>query len=364
MESLDNFEVIERYDRSGMLKLIESFPEQCTRAKEIGTAFKIPSGFRAQYKNIIFAGVGGSAIGADLVRSYVADEARIPIFVNRNYTLPGFVDEDSLVIASSYSGNTEETLSAYDDARSKRAVLFAITSGGELERRAKRDGVPYIIIPAGLPPRCALGYSFFPTLVLFTKLGLIEDRSKNIDTMVCLLKDLRDKRMAQGVAEKKNIAKSLARALHLKYPIIYGGQDHIDAVVTRWRGQFAENSKTVSSSHLLPEMNHNEIVGWENPKKLLKDFIVIMLRDSGDHHRTAKRMDISKTIIEKNDVRVIEVSSIGKDLLSRIFSLIYIGDFVSFYLAILNKRDPTPVESVTYLKEKLAGSTPGVDKVK
>ncbi|MBI5143845.1 MAG: bifunctional phosphoglucose/phosphomannose isomerase [Candidatus Omnitrophica bacterium] len=354
MLSLDDFDVIERYDKSGMLKLIESFPEQCSRAKEIGMAFNLPAGFRAQYKNIIFAGVGGSAIGADLVRSYITDEARIPIFVNRNYTLPGFVNEDSLVIASSYSGNTEETLSAYDDAKSKKAALFAITSGGELERRLKMDNIPHMIIPAGLPPRCALGYSFFPILALFGKIGLIEDRSKKIDVMVGLLKDLRDKKNAHNVSEKENVAKSLARSIYLKYPIIYGGQDHIDSVVTRWRGQLAENSKTISSSHILPEMNHNEIVGWENPKKLLEHFIVICLRDSDDHRRTSKRMDITKTIIEKNNVKVIEVYSIGVDLLSRIFSLIYIGDFVSFYLAILNKRDPTPVESVTYLKNELA----------
>lgn len=354
MTSLDDLEVIERYDKSKMLELIESFPEQCSRAKKVGLAFEIPAHLKTQYKNIIFTGVGGSAIGADLVRTYAADEARVAIYVNRNYTLPNFVAGDSLVIASSYSGNTEETLSAYNDAKSKSAVLFAITSGGELARRAKEDKVSHMIIPRGLPPRCALGYSFFPSLILLSKLGLIEDNAKKIDIMVGLLKDLRDTRIGQDVPEKKNLAKSIARAIRLKIPIIYGGQDHVDSVVTRWRGQLAENSKTVSSSHLFPEMNHNEIVGWENPKKLLKHLIVIMLRDSGDHERTSKRMDITKTIIQKEKVEVIEVSSIGKDLLSRIFSLVYIGDFVSFYLAILNRTDPTPVESVTYLKSELA----------
>ncbi len=354
MTDLDNLKELEKIDKSKMLHLLESFPGQCSRAKDIGLSFKLPKDFRAQYKNIVCTGLGGSAIGADLVRSYLLDEIRLPFFVNRNYALPKFIDEDTLVIASSYSGNTEETLSSYKDARSKKACLFAITSGGELQKLAKSDNVPYITIPPGFPPRCALGYSFFPLLVLLSKLGLIEDKTEKIDGVIKLLEDMKINKLGCKVPEKKNLAKSIARKLYHKYPIIYGGQDHIDSVVTRWRGQLAENSKTISSSHIFPEMNHNEIVGWENPKKLLKDFVVVILRDKGDHPRIAKRMDITKDIIEKEGVDVVEVNSVGEDVLSRIFSLIYIGDFVSYYLAILNKRDPTPVERVTYLKNELA----------
>lgn len=354
MIDLYDLKEIKKYDKSGMLDLVESFPEQCLRAKDIGTAFKVPGDLRLQYRNIVFIGVGGSAIGADLVRSYIADEAKVPIFVNRNYTLPNFVDENSLVVAASYSGNTEETLSAYKDAKSKKAALVAITSGGELEGLARQDNYPHMIIPKGLPPRCALGYSFFPSLILLSKLGIIEDKSSEIYAAIDILKDLRNKKIGFNVKGKNNLAKSIAGRIHLKFPVIYGGQDRIDSVVTRWRGQLAENSKTLSSSHIFPEMNHNEIVGWENPKKLLKNFIVIILRDAGDHPRTSKRMDITKGIIEAEGAKVIEVRSVGKDVLSRILSLIYIGDFVSYYLAILNKRDPTPVESVTYLKKELA----------
>lgn len=354
MIDLDDLKEIKKCDKSGMLDLVESFPGQCLRAKDIGMAFKVSGDLRPRYKNIVFTGVGGSAIGADLIRSYISDEAKVPIFVNRNYTLPNFVDENSLVVVASYSGNTEETLSAYKDAKSKRAALVAITSGGELESLARQDKIPCIIIPKGLPPRCALGYSFFPSLILLSKLGMIEDKSNQIDAAIDVLKDLRDKKIGFNVKEKNNPAKSIAGKIYLKFPIIYGGQDRIDSVVTRWRSQLAENSKTLSSSHIFPEMNHNEIVGWENPKKLLKNFIVIILRDTGDHPRTSKRMDITKGIIEDEGAKVIEVRSIGEGVLSRIFSLIYIGDFVSYYLAILNKRDPTPVESVAYLKKELA----------
>ncbi len=354
MINLDNIKEIKAYDRHDMSRLIESFADQCLDAKKIGSSFNAPAGLKAQYKNIVVTGLGGSAIGGDILRSYISGEAGIPIFVNRNYTLPHFVDKDSLVIVSSYSGNTEETISAYEDAMQKKAKILAITSGGEIKKLAEKDGNPVITIPPGLPPRCALGYSFFPMLIAMFKLGLIKDKSKEIDEVIGLIKDINLKKTGLGVPSKDNIAKTLAASIHQKYPVIYGGQDHIDSVVTRWRGQLAENAKTLSSGYVFPEINHNEIVGWDNPAKLIKDFIVIILRDSGDHPRISKRMDITKSMIEKQGVKVIEVASTGSDLLPRIFSLIYIGDSVSFYLAILNKVDPTPVDRISYFKEELA----------
>lgn len=354
MGNLDDVKMLAKYDVSGMLDLIESFPKQAKEAAGIGAKFSLPDTYRTEYANIVCAGLGGSAIGADIMRSYVADESMTPIFVCRNYTLPNFVGPKSLVIVSSYSGNTEETLSAYKDALGRGARIIAITSGGKVRDMAREDGFACLEIPSGFPPRCALGYSFFPLLALMSKIGVIKDKSKEVEETIKVLEDLKNKRTGAAVAESKNIAKKIASDLHDKYGIIYGGQDHIDCVVTRWRGQIAENSKALASSHVFPEMNHNEIVGWENPETMLKRFVVIMLRDRSDHPRTAKRMDISKVIIKKKAAGVIEVESSGDSLLARIFSLVYIGDFASYYLAILNKRDPTPVESVTYLKNELA----------
>ncbi|MBI5124316.1 MAG: bifunctional phosphoglucose/phosphomannose isomerase, partial [Candidatus Omnitrophica bacterium] len=344
------------YDASGMLELIESFPDQCQDAKRIGDEFELPEGFRADYKNIVCAGLGGSAIGADLVRSYAADDARIPIFVNRNYALPNFVNEDTLVIVSSYSGDTEEVLSAYRDARSRGSEIIAITSGGKIGRCAREDNVPCISIPASFPPRAALGYSFFPLLILLSKIGIVKNESAFIDETVKILKKLKNTKIGYRVRRGNNQAKRIAHEIYGKFPIIYGSSDHIDSVVTRWRGQLAENSKTLASSHLFPEMNHNEIVGWENPKSILRNCAVVFLRDAADHPRISRRMDITKNILKKNRIKVIEVSSAGKELLARMFSLVYIGDYVSFYLAILNKRDPTPVERVVYLKKELLKS--------
>ncbi len=354
--SLDDRDGMERLDKSSMLKLLVEFPGQCRDAKKIGMDLPVEEGYFKGCSHILFTGLGGSAIGADLVRSYLAGEIKVPLFVNRNYTLPGFVSSQTLVVASSYSGNTEETISAYKDARSRGARMVAITSGGALADMAREDTVPVVTIPPGFPPRSALGYSFFPSLLLTRKLGLItrKDVEGEVDRAIKLMEELRDGTVGPHVAEKKNLAKALARSLCGRFPVIYGGQDHIDSVVARWRGQLAENSKTLSSSHVFPEMNHNEIVGWENPAPVVKKFVVVVLRDRGDHPRTKKRMDITKHIIEKEGVEAIEVESAGNSLLERMFSLIYIGDFMSYYLAILYGVDPTPVDRVTYLKKELA----------
>lgn len=354
MVKLDDPKIITKYDKCHMLAVVESFPRQCLEAKKIGLGFKLPGNFKTGFKNIVCTGLGGSAIGADIARSYIADEAKIPILVNRNYSLPKFVNRQTLVIVASYSGNTEETLSAYEDARSKGATLIAITSGGKLHENAIRHNTPTLLIPKGLQPRCALGYAFFPLLILLSKIGVISNKSKEIDEAIKVLGMLKAGRIGHEITENKNPAKSIARALYLKYPVIYGSNDHIDCVVTRWRGEFAENSKALSSSHVFPELTHNEIVGWENPPAVIKNSVVIILRDSGDHPRISKRMDIAANIIKGMGVKVIEVNSVGKGLLARVFSLIYIGDFASFYLAILNKLDPTPVDRIAYLKKELA----------
>ncbi len=354
MKELDSFKKIEKYDESSMLELIESFPEQCQDAKCIGEAFELPQKFKRPYKNIVFTGLGGSAIGADLVRSYIAEDAQVPVLVNRNYTLANFVAEDTLVIASSYSGNTEETLSAYREAVLRGSNIVVITSGGKLEKAAKRGNFPCLMIPEGFPPRCALGYSFFPLLTVLAKIGVIRDQAGPIDDAIRNLRRLRDSRIGYKVPRKGNPAKKMAAKIFGKFPIIYAGQDHMDAVVTRWRGQLAENSKTLSSGNLFPEMNHNEIVGWENPREVLKECVAVILRDASDHPRISGRMDVTRKILKKEKVKVLEASSSGLGLLARIFSLVYTGDFVSFYLAILNGIDPTPVEKITMIKKAMA----------
>lgn len=357
-EKLDNLELIKQIDKSDMLKIMTSFDRQCWEAVEIGERFEGVEPLKKKINNnlnsIVFTGLGGSAIGADLIKSYLSNELKIPIWVNRNYTLPEFIGEKTLVFCCSYSGNTEETLEAYEQAKEKKGVIVCLTSGGKLKESADGDDFPCVVIPGGLPPRTALGYSFFVPLVLLGRLGLISEKKTQIKEAIQIIRRLREKAVGPEIESSKNQAKQIAISVYNRFPVIYAAADHMDAVATRWRGQLAENSKTLASSHFFPEMNHNEIVGWEYPPDILKKMAIILLRDKDDLARVKKRMDITLGIIKEKAAGAIKVNSRGKGLLARIFSLIYIGDFVSFYLAMLNNVDPTPVDKITYLKECLA----------
>ena len=348
-----NLKTIKKLDKSDMLTLLLDFPAQCRYASGIAKNTKILFEKR-NFTKIVFAGLGGSAIGADLVRSYLYFESKIPIMVCREYELPRYADDSTLVFISSYSGNTEETINAYNCARKKGASLIVISSGGRLEEKAGADGVTFVQIPKGLPPRCALGYLSIIPLCILAHLGLIKDASYAISQTTKVLEDLRDRHLKPHIGLKDNIAKHIAGELFNKLAVIYASSIHFDVAAIRLRNQLNENSKALASSHLFPEMNHNEIVGWQNPKKLFKDFIVIMLKDKAMHPRVAKRMALTSDILKKEGVNILEIWSRGEDLLSRIFSLIYIGDFISYYLAILYGIDPTPVDRVAYLKKKLA----------
>jgi len=353
MRTLD-IDTIKALDKSRMLELLLGLDKQCAEAKYIGLNVDL-TGFSADgVKNIVFSGLGGSAIGADLIRSYTADEIDVPIIVNRDYTVPNFVGRDTVLFTSSYSGNTEETLSAYKMAREKKVRMIAISSGGKLEESAKKDGVRFIKIPSGIPPRCALGYSFIPPLLALGKLGFIPNKEREIDEAIEVLRSLKKELGPEASDSKANIAADIALALKSRLPFIYGANAHLDVAVTRMRGELAENSKHLASTHVFPEMNHNEIVGWDFPAELMKEFVVIFLRDSGDHKRVAMRIDITRDILKKKGIKTVELHSRGVGLLSRIMSLVFTGDMISFYLAIINGIDPSPVDRITYLKNELA----------
>jgi glucose/mannose-6-phosphate isomerase len=274
--------------------------------------------------------------------------------VNRSYTLPEFVNKSTLVVVSSYSGNTEETLSAYKTAREKNAKILCLTTGGEVMRLAEQHRNPVIKVVPGLQPRAALGYSFFPLLLALTRIGLLKDRNNNIRETVDVLWKL--SRQLGNYRNKTNRAIRIARALHGRLPIIYSSSEHLDAVNVRWRGQISENAKQLAYGHVLPEMNHNEIVGWDVDRALLKKSVVLFLKDKGVHDRVRLREEITRSIVRRHAGKVLEVSSEGSSLLARIFSLVYLGDWVSYYLAILNRRNPTPVKVIEYLKGELAKS--------
>jgi glucose/mannose-6-phosphate isomerase len=341
---------MKRNDPGDMYGLIDGFSRQVHEAIQIGTAATVKLPVK-QVQAIVLTGLGGSAIGGDLLRSYLSAELKVPFVVNRHYRLPGFVGPKSLVIVSSYSGNTEETIAAYRDAIKRRARILCITTGGEVASIAGRHRHPVVALPSGLSPRAALGYSLFPLLVVLSRLGIIRSRKKDLEETVALLaeKARRYRNPVEG-----NLAWSLARKLQGKIPVIYTPVEHFDSVGLRWRGQIAENAKQLSFGHVVPEMNHNELVGWKARKELLKTMEVIFLRDKGTHPRVAKREEITKSILGEYASGVTEVWSEGDSLLARMFSLVHLGDWLSYYLAMLNREDPTPVQAIDSLKAELA----------
>jgi len=353
MHPLDDLEKIKKIDQGGMYDFIYEFPSQFEDALKLTKETKLPDWSTSRIKNIVVAGLGGSAIGGDLVRSYLAERLDIPFFICRNYTFPNFVDSSSLVFVSSYSGNTEETLSAFEDASRRKAKIICITSNGKVEEISSKKKIPCVHLPKGFQPRAALGYSFVPILTMLERLGFVQGEEDNIKKTKEFLISNRTKYLIE-VNTEKNEAKKLATKLHRRLPIIYASCDHFDAISTRWKGQFCENAKMLAFNNVFPEFNHNELVGWKVLSDYGDDLIVVILKDKEDHPRIQKRMEIVKGIIEKQKVEVIEIQSCGENLLSRMFSLIQLGDFTSFYLAILNEEDPTPVKVIDYLKNELA----------
>jgi glucose/mannose-6-phosphate isomerase len=337
-------------DVSNMRELLVRFPEQVEEAISIGENAKIPPNL-STVSSIILTGLGGSAIGGDLLRSYLADEVQIPIIVNRHYFLPEFVEKDSLVIVSSYSGNTEETIAAYHDALRRRARILCISSNGEIERIARSHKNAIIKVPKGLPPRAALGYSFFPLLVTLIRTGIVRERTRDLRETIGLLREKAD--VYADSTARSNEALNIAKDFVGKLLVVYSTTEHLDSVNLRWRTQLAENAKVLAYGNVLPEMNHNELVGWNVQKRLMKDIVVVVLRDADEHSRVQVRLELTTRIVGKYASRVVEAKSEGKSLLARMFSLIHLGDWVSYYLAILNRVDPTPVKVIDYLKAEL-----------
>jgi len=340
-----------RIDSTGMLTALEGLPAQCAEACwDLTRHVELPK--IEAISNIVVTGLGGSAIGGDLLRVYAADKVAVPIVVNRDYELPGFVGPDTLVFAVSYSGNTEETLSAYGEARARGASIVVITTGGKLGEMAQRDGAPVIGVPCGIAPRAATGFLFIPSLRVLQRLGLLPDNVDEITEMIDFIRDKR-KKLGPEAPEEDNPAKQIARKLYNRIPVIWGSAGTTEVVAQRWKGQINENAKAPAYWNILPELNHNEIVGFQFPLELLKKIHVIILRDERDHPRVHKRVEITKDVIKDVVDGYTEVWASGNGILSRLFSLIYTGDFTSVYLAALYGIDPGPVKVIDYLKREL-----------
>lgn len=333
-----------------MLQRAASLPEQCREAWRQGLRWKVPASTRA-VRQVMVLGMGGSAIGADLVQGMVGDAAVKPIGVNRTYTLPRWVGRDTLALICSYSGNTEETLSAAQAARRQGAKLLAITSGGTLAVWAGRHGVPLVQIPSDLPPRSAVGYLSFVPLGLFARLGWASRTELNVEESLSQVSRWIDSALQPGVLTPRNRAKQLASSLVGRLPILYGAAGGWEGVTYRWRTQIEENSKSLAFHHLFPEATHNEISAWFQPKALMGRLTALFLTDPAIHPRILRRMEFTRRIVRSQGARALFVSVPGRGRVERLLKWVALGDFTSIYLGILYRIDPTPVERVEALKK-------------
>ncbi|MBR9691268.1 bifunctional phosphoglucose/phosphomannose isomerase [Candidatus Woesearchaeota archaeon] len=315
------------YDKENMLDILQAFPEQCKEAIRLVRGFKI----KGKFDSICVCGMGGSGIGGDLLKSLAK---KTLVFAHHSYGLPNFVNKKSLVFVISYSGNTEETLSAYEEAKKRKAKIIAITSGGKLAEKVK-DAV---IIPGGLQPRASLGYLFLTMVAILSSNGLIPGQSAAMNEAIRLL-------IPKQISKE---AFMMTKKLIGKIPVFYASDD-LEAVAYRMKTQINENAKQPAFYHVFPEMNHNEINGF---KKLGNKIIAVFIRDDKDLNKVKKRMDITKKLL-KSQTSVIDMPVKGNSLLARMLYAIYIGDFASYYLALMNKLDPSPVPIIEDLKKRL-----------
>ncbi len=345
--TLDDLTAIAALDAHRVRDVLGAFPEQCREALALHAR---PAPPRAVLAAIIVAGMGGSAAGGDLLAACAAERIRVPVVVHRGYGLPTAAGGDALVIASSYSGDTVETLSAAEEAVARGSHLVVLTTGGALGRLAERHGVPRVALPGGLMPRMALGYLFFPVLKLLAGLGCPvagdEDVTEALEVLDGLARELEPSHPAAV-----NEAKRLAQAVGHRLPAIYGGPT-THAAVYRWATDFAENAKLFTLAGTLPEMNHNVIEAWQSPDA--GEIPVVLLRDEGESPAIARRFAILRDLIEPRAGGILEVWARGKSRLARLLSLTYLGQWTSYYLAMLRGVDPWPIPFLDAMKERLA----------
>jgi glucose/mannose-6-phosphate isomerase len=343
---LDDPATLERLDPHNARVVLAEFPAQCRRARTLAAE---PPLRAARPRLVVVAGMGGSAASGDLLATCAAEAADVPVLVHRGYGLPAPAGPHALVIASSYSGDTDEVLSAFDAAVARGTSVAAVTAGGALARRAAAGGRPRVMLPPGLMPRMALGYLFFPVLALLAACGIEVATGDEVEEALATLEALGHE-LAPGRPAADNEAKRLALAVADRWPAIYGGPA-TGGIAYRWKTDVEENAKTFALAGALPEMNHNEIEAWRSPAA--KDMHAVLLRDRGESAEIARRFGVLHDLIAPSAGGVSEVWGRGEGRLARLLSLTYLGQWASYYLAVLRGRDPWSVPLLDEMKRRL-----------
>ncbi len=342
---------IDEVDGDHMGDTLFSFPEQIEESIEIMKHASIPKLYNIQ--QIIITGMGGSAISGDIIQTYLREKLSLPIIVNRSYDLPKWANKHTLVMVQSYSGNTEETISSFKQAHQRSCPIIAISSGGKLKEYCKKRTTPFVEIPSGYAPRAATAYLLFCGLYSIKNAGILQHKiDSEIAEAINILKGMRSN-IHKEIPISKNIAKNIAAQIGETIPQIYGWGLY-EPIAKRWATQFNENSKLIARYDVVPECNHNDIVGWAGHPSASRYFTCILFRDAKlETIQMKARLDFLKRLLKEVSAGVIELESNEKNILAKMMYCMYLGDYVSFYTGIQRHIDPSPVPIITQLKEAL-----------
>ena len=349
--SLDNPDLYSAVDTTNLRGRLCSFPAQCRRAWEEVLALSLPESY-AHVRRVVVLGMGGSAIGGDLLAGLVSEEQGSPsIHVSRSYAPPPYVDEETLVIACSYSGETEETLTAFRKAADRGTHIVVITSGGSLAQEAQSRRLPLLRIEYRGEPRSALGYTFLTPVGILQRLGLIKDKSaavaEAVEALERLVQQLREESPTAG-----NPAKEMAHQLLGRLVVVYGS-GFFSAVARRWKTQLNENSKVWAFYEEIPEVHHGSVVGYSLPAEVKSQATVVLLKPNHLEERMALRYRITQELLEGEGISHRTVEAQEGTPLTQMLTTILLGDYTSYYLALLQRMDPSPVPPIDFIKGRL-----------
>ncbi len=352
LATLDDAEARARLDPQDLLARIEALPEQCEEAWRTARAFAWPEG-ASDARHVVVLGMGGSAIAGDILRSLGSFGGDKPVVVVRGYDVPAFVGSETIVVACSHGGNTDETVSALEAAMERGAHATVITTGGRLAEIAAQRKLPAFVYRYDGPPRCALGYQLMALLALGERAGLLAGQQRAVDEALAVMRHQRDE-LAFAVPSPRNAAKQLAGRLPGRVPVVIGEGVLADAA-HRWRTQINENAKSWAFWDELPEIDHNSVVGFGLPSAFVQQLYALFLLPASLEGRDLVRYEATADELARAGVAHERVDVAGESSLAQALSAIYLGDFVSYYLALLNGVDPTPIDPIARVKARLAG---------
>ncbi|MCA1708822.1 MAG: bifunctional phosphoglucose/phosphomannose isomerase [Actinobacteria bacterium] len=346
-------EIDHSLDSEDVLGAVERFAEQCREAWEIGmSAANLPDA--EGIDSIVVLGMGGSGVSGDVVQAVVEPRLLVPLRTIKSYgPIPEWVGRNTLAFAISYSGSTEETLSALEDVLDRGSRVVTVSSGGPLAATAASKGLAHVAIPTGLQPRASLGYLTLPLLAVLNQMGLVPDLQADVDETIKVLSEL-SARCHRQTPSVENPAKDLAARIKGRVPLVYGGYGVGATAAYRFKCDLNEYGKTPAFHNEIPELDHNEIVGWNQLRDLThQHFVVVLLREPGEHERVKLRFEVTRSLIEDGPAEFVEVHAEGESVLARLLSLIFVTQLAAIYVGLAYGVDPGPVDVIMKLKSEL-----------